>query len=198
MRVIVGGHLAPGRAAVVGAIEAEVADDEDALRVGVHSRRRPTCVPASARQPAAGDLLPGDAAVGGLVDASCSSGPCAAPPRPPPPAAAAARAARGGGVVRARSSRRSTFGVSNARASFWMPVCRRRTASASTLLPPSVVRNTPRSSLLRVDVALRGDEHDVRIARIDEDRSGSASSRRGRCAPRRAGIGATCRRRCLR
>jgi len=57
----------PRAAAVVGAVQAEVADQEHPLRVGVHrhGHRRPA---AEARQAAARDLVPGDAFVGRLEE----------------------------------------------------------------------------------------------------------------------------------
>src|SRR5207247_8073572 len=56
----VGGvHLTPRRAAVVGAVQAEVADQEHALRVGIHRHgdRRAAGEP---RQTAASYLVPGE------------------------------------------------------------------------------------------------------------------------------------------
>ena len=64
----VGGvHLAPRGAAVVGAVQAEVADQEHALRVGIqrHRHRRSAAEP---RQAAARDLVPREAFVGRLEE----------------------------------------------------------------------------------------------------------------------------------
>src|SRR5207247_6319779 len=86
----VGGvHLTPRRAAVVGAVQAEVADQEHALRVGIHRHgdRRPAGEP---RQTAASYLVPGQTLVDGLEEFGLRRSRLRAP-APPSPSPSAAR-----------------------------------------------------------------------------------------------------------
>src|SRR5207302_614022 len=63
---VVGGHLPPGRAAVVGAVETEVADDEDALTAGVVGDSDPHLAGDAGGECVAGNFGPADAIVYGF------------------------------------------------------------------------------------------------------------------------------------
>src|SRR5213075_693059 len=68
-------HLTPRSAAVVGAIQPRVLDQEHALRVRV-VRDRDRCAARESRQPATGYFFPGDAFVGRLEQMRLAAAPC--------------------------------------------------------------------------------------------------------------------------
>src|SRR5207245_8336150 len=70
---IVRGHMAPRRAAVVGAIQSEIADKIDALRVGA-DRDRDGDATGETWEPASEDLVPGETAVRRFVETRARAG----------------------------------------------------------------------------------------------------------------------------
>ena len=70
---VIGGHMAPRRAAIVGAIQSKVADEVDAQCIRADRDRHGDSA-RERRQPAAGDLTPADAGIRGLVDAASGAG----------------------------------------------------------------------------------------------------------------------------
>ena len=169
----VGGvHLPPRSAAVVGAVKAEVADQEHALRVRIHrdGDGRPA---RQARQTAARDLAPRDALVGRLEELGLRRSRLrAAPAAPAAPAAGSGNPVRAchRNRVMAHRGREHDLGVVRGPRDL---LGSRRVVDVEGLGPrlAAVGRAEDAAGFaFLVDVSLGRDDHEVGIVRIDQDR----------------------------
>ena len=154
---VAGIHATPRRPGVVGAIQPPVADQEDALRVGVHRDSDRRAARQSRQSGCSRDVGPGDATVGGLEHLR----PCAASIR----LRAASRRRADRHVVSYRRREDHVRHVARARqlldAGFVVHEQRSRPGASAVGAAIHAAR-----VVLGVDVALRRDQDDVGVARV--------------------------------